>query len=77
MKAKNLVSLSVSAAFAVLSVTGLLIYFGQGNHTIDHTHAWFGVLFVSAAGFHIVNNWSSIKGYSVNRREGGIRKELI
>ncbi len=77
MKSKNLVSLSVSAAFAVLSVTGLLIYFGQGNHTIDHTHAWFGVLFVSAAGFHIVNNWSSIKGYSVNRREGGIRKELI
>ncbi len=77
MKYKNLVSLCVSAAFAVLSVTGVLIYLGQGNHTIDHTHAWFGVLFVSAAVFHIVNNWSSIKGYSVNRREGGIRKELI
>ena len=77
MKSKNLVSLSVSTAFAILSITGLLIYFGQSNHTIDHTHAWFGVLFVGAAVFHIVNNWSSIKGYSVNRREGGIRRELI
>ena len=77
MKPKNLVSLSVSAAFAVLAITGMLIYLGQGNHTIDHTHAWFGVLFVGAAIFHIVNNWSSIKGYSVNRREGGIRRELI
>lgn len=77
MKSKNLVSLSVSASFAVLSVTGLLIYLGQGNHTIDHTHAWFGVLFVGAAVFHIVNNWASIKGYSINRREGGIRRELI
>jgi|GEM_PF-2556522 len=77
MKLKNLVSLSVSAAFAVLSITGMLIYLGQGNHTIDHTHAWFGVLFVGAAVFHIVNNWSSIKGYSVNRRAGGVRRELI
>jgi ketosteroid isomerase-like protein len=77
MKSKNLVSLSVSAVFLVLSVTGLLIYFGQGNHTVDHTHAWFGMLFFAAAVFHIINNWSSIKGYSVNRKAGGIRRELI
>ncbi len=77
MKSKNLVSLSVAAVFAVLSVTGLLIYFGQGGHIIDHTHAWFGMLFFTAAVFHIVNNWSSIRGYSVNRKAGGIRRELI
>lgn len=77
MKAKNVVSLSVAAVFLVLSITGLLIYFGQGNHTVDHTHAWFGILFFSAAVFHIVNNWSSIKGYSVNRKAGGVRRELI
>lgn len=77
MKSKNLVSLSVAAAFLVLSITGLLIYFGQGGHIIDHTHAWFGMLFFGAAVFHIVNNWSSIKGYSTNRREGGIRRELV
>ncbi len=77
MKPKNLVSLSVSAAFLVLSVTGLLIYFGQNSHAVDHIHAWFGILFVSAAVFHIVNNWSSIKGYSKDRRTGGIKRELI
>ena len=77
MKAKNVVSLSVAAVFAVLSITGLLIYFGQGNHIVDHTHAWFGMLFFAAAVFHIVNNWSSIKAYSVNRKAGGVRRELI
>lgn len=77
MKSKNLVSLSVAAVFTVLSVTGLLIYFGQGNHTIDHTHAWFGILFFGAAVFHIVNNWASLKGYSSDRKTGGIRRELI
>ncbi len=77
MKSKNLVSLSVAAVFTVLSITGLLIYLGQGNHFVEHTHAWFGVLFVGAAVFHIINNWSSIKGYSTDRKTGGIKRELI
>ncbi|CAN5130235.1 hypothetical protein BH09BAC4_BH09BAC4_11100 [soil metagenome] len=77
MKSKNLVSLFVAAIFFVLAITGLLIYFGQGSHIVDHTHAWFGILFVTAAVFHIVNNWSSLKGYTKNRRTGGIQKEFI
>ena len=77
MKSKNLVSLSVAAVFIVLSITGLLTYFGQESHTVEHTHAWFGVLFVAAAIFHIVNNWASLKGYSTDRKVGGIRRELI
>ncbi|SFD23613.1 DUF4405 domain-containing protein [Spirosoma endophyticum] len=77
MKSKNLVSLFVAAIFFVLAITGLLIYFGQGSHIVDHTHAWFGILFVTAAVFHIVNNWSSLKGYTKNRRTGGIQKEVI
>jgi len=77
MKSKNLVSLSVATVFTVLSITGLLIYLGQGNHFVEHTHAWFGVLFFGAAVFHIINNWSSIKGYSTDRKTGGIKRELI
>ena len=77
MKSKNLVSLSVAVIFFVLATTGLLIYFGQGSHIIDHTHAWFGILFFMAAVFHIVNNWSSIVGYTKNRRTGGIQKEFV
>ncbi len=76
MKSKNLVSLSVAAVFFVLATTGLLIYFGQGSHVVEHTHAWFGILFFMAAVFHIVNNWSSIVGYTKNRRTGGIQKEF-
>ncbi|MDB5242388.1 MAG: hypothetical protein JWP57_3013 [Spirosoma sp.] len=77
MKSKNLVSLSVALVFLFLSVTGLLIYFGQGSHAVEHIHAWFGILFVTAALFHIVNNWSSIVGYSKDRRTGGIRREFV
>ncbi|GAB3886401.1 DUF4440 domain-containing protein [Spirosoma agri] len=77
MKSKNLVSLSVAVVFFVLAATGLLIYFGQGSHAVEHTHAWFGILFVTAALFHIVNNWASITGYTKDRRTGGIRREFI
>jgi hypothetical protein len=77
LKSKNLVSLSVALVFLVLSVTGLLIYFAQGSHAVEHIHAWFGILFVAAALFHIVNNWSSIVGYSKDRRTGGIRREFV
>jgi len=77
MKSKNLVSLFVALIFLVLATTGLLIYWGQGSHIIDHTHAWFGILFVTAAVFHIVNNWPSLVGYTKNRRTGAIQKEFI
>lgn len=77
MKSKNLVSLSVAIIFFVLATTGLLIYFGQGSHIVEHTHAWFGILFVTAATFHIVNNWSSLVGYTKARRTGAIQKEFV
>ena len=77
MKSKNLVSLSVAAVFFVLAITGLLIYFGQGTHIVEHTHAWFGILFVTAAIFHIVNNWASLVGYTKNRRTGSIQREFM
>lgn len=77
MKSKNLVSLSVALVFSVLAGTGLLIYFGQGSHIVEHTHAWFGILFVTAAAFHIVNNWSSLRAYTNDRRTGSIQKEFM
>ena len=77
MKSKNLVSLSVALVFLVLSITGLLIYFAQGSHAVEHVHAWFGIMFVAAALFHIVNNWASITGYTKDRRTGGIKREFV
>ncbi|GAB4052850.1 DUF4405 domain-containing protein [Spirosoma litoris] len=77
MKSKNFISLSVALVFLILGTTGLLIYFGQGNHAIEHTHAWFGILFVSAAVFHIMNNWSSLLSYTKDRKTGSLRREFI
>lgn len=77
MKKKNLVSLSVSVSFLVLSVTGLLIYFGQGAHAVEHIHAWFGILFVAAAIFHIANNWTSLQAYTRSRVNGAIQREFV
>lgn len=77
MKSKNVISLSVALVFLVLGTTGLLIYFGQGTHAVEHTHAWFGILFVSAAVFHIINNWPSLLSYTTDKKTGRLRQEFI
>ena len=77
MKKKNLISLSVAFAFLALSITGILLYVKQKAHAVEMTHTIFGLIFVSFAIFHIVNNWSSITAYSKERKSGKIQKELI
>jgi hypothetical protein len=77
MKKKNLISLSVAFAFLALSITGILLYVKQKAHAVEMTHTIFGLIFVSFAIFHIINNWSSITGYSTERKSGKIQKELI
>ncbi len=77
MKRKNIISLSVAFAFLALSITGILLYIKQKAHAVEITHTIFGLLFVGFAVFHIVNNWSSITGYSKERKSGKIQKELI
>lgn len=77
MKKKNLISLSVAFAFLALSITGILLYVKQKAHAVEITHTIFGLIFVGFAIFHIINNWSSITGYSKERKSGKIQKELI
>jgi len=77
MKKKNLVSLSVAAIFLVLGTTGILLYLKQKPHYVEMTHTIFGLLFVTFAIFHIVNNWGSLRAYARDRQAGGIRKELL
>jgi hypothetical protein len=76
MKSKNFISLSVAFAFLTLAITGILLYVKQKVHFIEITHTIFGLLFIGFAVFHIINNWSSIVGYSKERRSGKIQKEL-
>ena len=77
MKRKNIISLSVAFAFLSLSITGILLYIKQKAHAVEITHTVFGLTFVGFAIFHIVNNWSSITGYSKERTSGKFKKEFI
>lgn len=77
MKKKNFISLTVAFAFLVLSISGILLWLKQKAHPVEMAHTVFGLLFVSFAIFHIVNNWDSITGYSKSRKTGGIQKEFI
>jgi Domain of unknown function (DUF4405) len=77
MKKKNLISLTVAFAFLALSITGILLFIKQKPHFVEITHTLFGLLFVGFAIFHIINNWSSIVGYSKERKTGKLQKEWI
>ena len=77
MKNKNLISLTVAIAFFLLATTGILLYIKQKAHFIEMTHTIFGLLFISFAIFHIINNMDSIKAYSKDRKSGSIKKELV
>ena len=76
MKRKNIISLSVAFAFLSLSITGILLYIKQKAHAVEITHTVFGLIFVGFAIFHIVNNWSSITGYSKEKKSGKFQKEF-
>jgi hypothetical protein len=77
MKNKNFISLSMALAFMSLSVTGLLLYLVKHNKTTTSIHVVFGLLFLSFAIFHILNNWSSLVSYTKSRSTGSIQKEFI
>jgi hypothetical protein len=76
MKNRNLVSLSVTFGFLAIAITGILMYFGERGG-ITTVHVIFGLLFVAAAIFHVVNNWNSLKLYTRDKKIGRIRKEFI
>ncbi len=76
-KNKNLISLIVAGAFLFLSISGILMWLKQKSHQVEMTHTIFGLLFLSIAIFHIINNWGSLKAYSKDKNTGSIKKELI
>jgi hypothetical protein len=76
MKNRNLISLAVAFGFLSIGITGILMYFGlEGGVTT--VHVIFGLLFVALSLFHVINNWNSIKLYTLDKQKGGIRKEFL
>lgn len=76
MKKKNLISLFVAGIFLTLGISGLLMYFAFRDPGVKTTHILFGLLFITIAIFHIINNWSSLVGYTKPRSERKIQKEF-
>jgi hypothetical protein len=76
-KNKNLISLVVAGTFFFLGISGILMWLKQKPHVVEMTHTIFGLLFISIAIFHIVNNWGSLKAYSKDKVSGSIKKELL
>jgi Domain of unknown function (DUF4405) len=77
MKNKNIISLTIGFAFLSIAITGILLYIKQKAHAVEITHTVFGLIFIGFAIFHIINNWSSITGYSKDRKSGKVQKELV
>jgi hypothetical protein len=76
MKKKNIISLTIGFAFLSISITGILLYVKQKAHAVEITHTIFGLIFIGFAIFHIINNWSSITGYSKEKKSGKFQKEF-
>ncbi|PTX99079.1 DUF4405 domain-containing protein [Opitutus sp. ER46] len=58
----------VAVAFAVISITGVLLFFHVKNGPIMVLHEWFGWAFVIAGAVHVLLNWRPLLGYLKLRR---------
>ena len=47
--------------FAIVGISGVLIFFHIGNGLLMGAHEWLGLAFVAASGLHVARNW---KGFS-------------
>ena len=57
----------VTIAFAVIAITGLLLFFHIKNGAIMTLHEWVGWGFVIAGILHVLLNWNPLLGYLKRR----------
>ncbi|MGE5293496.1 MAG: DUF4405 domain-containing protein [Solirubrobacterales bacterium] len=60
---RSLVTPLVTATFAVVGLSGVLMLLEVKNAAIKEFHEMVGILFVVAAAFHLVLNWSCFLSY--------------
>jgi hypothetical protein len=64
---RHWVSTLIAMLFVTLAVTGVLGFFLPFNLLTVSVHALVGFIFIAAVGFHIKNNWRSLKNYFTKR----------
>lgn len=57
-------------AFALMAVTGMLMFFHFDTGLNKLTHEWLGWAMVAGTGLHIAVNWSAFKRYFVSSATG-------
>jgi hypothetical protein len=62
-KYRKFITSSVGFCFAVVGVTGIIFKFFFKTHPLEQIHGWLGVAMVTAALFHIIQNWGPLKSY--------------
>lgn len=63
MLSRKYVTTPVIAAFGVLGISGVLMFFHVKNGGIVTMHEWIGLLFVLFATLHIIVNWKAFSNY--------------
>lgn len=54
---------AATALFAVVSISGILMFFHVGKGLVSEMHEWLAMLFVAVAGLHVWRNWTAFTGY--------------
>jgi Na+/melibiose symporter-like transporter len=64
---RRLTSVITGLTFALVSVTGILLFFHIKSVTIINLHEWIGIGFLLAAALHLVINWKAFASYLSHR----------
>lgn len=77
MKNKSYLTLFMAYCFVVIAITGIMMYLLRHSNTTSAIHTTLGLLFLAFVGFHVKNNWSSLKAYSIKRKKATISKAFV
>lgn len=68
MLKRKLVSISIALSFIVVLVTSVFMYFRPYQSSTASLHTAFGMIFIIAGVFHIVNNFLPLKRYASDEK---------
>ncbi len=60
---RNILSALLTALFAVVAISGVLMFFKIRLLAMESLHIWLGLAFVVIAVFHLAKNWTAFNTY--------------
>lgn len=64
---KTWLSPCIAISFAIVALTGFLMFFHLGNRYLKNLHEWLGLLFGLAGIIHLLLNWPVLVSYLKKR----------